>query len=219
VAVVFSSQGGQRNIWEQQYKQRSPESFAAEFEEPSRPIFRYRAAIAGLMQLKPAMTVADIGAGSGFLARELVTRVGPTGRVIATELDEGMVAYMKARAAKEGLTNFAAIKGQPVSAGLDPQSVDAAALVFTYSFFDHPKEMLQSIAQALRSGGLLLVVDLPRSGSGSSLSGVDAEDVITAARAAGFTLVDESAVVPGHYAIRFRIKGTSGNAGERHPGP
>jgi metallo-beta-lactamase class B len=202
--IVFAAQGGQRNSWERQYRQRSAESFVAEFEEPSRPIFRYRAAIAGLMQLKPGMTAAEIGAGSGFLARELVARVGPTGHVIATELDEGMIGYMRARAAKEGLANFTVVKGQPAAVGLDPQTVDAIALVATYSYFDHPKEMLQSIAQTLKPGGLLLIVDLPRSGTGSEQSGVDAEDVIAAARGAGLTLVDESAVVPGHYAIRFR---------------
>jgi tRNA A58 N-methylase Trm61 len=63
---------------------------AAEFESATRPVFRYRVAIAGLMQLKPGMTAADIGAGSGFLARLMAGHVGSTGRVIATELNPWM---------------------------------------------------------------------------------------------------------------------------------
>src|SRR5215217_478271 len=102
-----------RNTWEQAYAKGSAESFAATFEEPSRPLFRYRQAIAGLMQIKPGMTVAEVGAGSGYLARFLSERVGAEGRVFANELEPKMVAYMQARAAKEGLKNFTAVQGTP----------------------------------------------------------------------------------------------------------
>ena len=64
---------GRRNI------KGSAESFATQFEEPSREIYRYRAAIVQLMQLKPGMTAAEVGAGSGFLARFMVTRLARTG--------------------------------------------------------------------------------------------------------------------------------------------
>jgi ubiquinone/menaquinone biosynthesis C-methylase UbiE len=158
------------------------------------------------MQLKPGMTAAEIGAGSGFLARMMAQQVGASGKVIATELDQRMVAYLIDRARADGLTNFTAVQGGPTSTGLDPSSVDAVAVVNTYSFFDRPKEMMQSIAQAVRPGGLLLIVDVPRTGSGADAAGAEAEDVIASAAAAGFTLQDESAVVPGQYAIRFRRK-------------
>ena len=195
-----------RNVWPQEYKSRTPEEMAKQFEEPSRPVFRYRAAITGLMQLKPGMTAADIGAGSGFLARTIAQKVGPSGTAIATELDPGIVAYMNDRARAEGLANFSAVKGQPTSTGLPPASLDAAAVVNAYSSFDRPKEMLQSIAEAVKPGGLLLIVDVPRTGSGPDATGVEAEDVVAAATEAGFVFQDESSVVPGHYAIRFRRK-------------
>jgi ubiquinone/menaquinone biosynthesis C-methylase UbiE len=159
-----------------------------------------------LMELKPGMTAAEIGAGSGFLSRVIAQQVGPGGRVIATELDDKMVAYLNERAKAEGLTNFAALKGETASSGLEPASVDAIAMVNTYSFFDRPKEMLQSAVKALKPGGLLLIVDIPQTGSGASRSGVEAEDVIAAATAAGLSPAGESAVVPGHYALRFRLK-------------
>jgi ubiquinone/menaquinone biosynthesis C-methylase UbiE len=197
-------QEARRNVWAEQDTSRTPEDMARQFEEPSRPVFRYRAAIAGLMQLEPGMTAADIGAGSGFLARTIARQVGPAGKAIATELDPRMVAYMNDRARAEGFTNFSAVKGEPHSAGLAPASLDAAALVSAYSFFDRPREMLQSIAEAVKPGGLLVIVDVPRTGTGADATGAEAEEVIAAAAAAGFVLQDESSVVPGHYAIRFR---------------
>ncbi len=204
--AVTTAQEAPRNIWAQQYKDRTAAAMAEQFEQPARAVFRYRVAIAGLMELKPGMTAAEIGAGSGFLSRVIAQQVGPGGRVIATELDDKMVVYMNERAKAEGLTNFAAVKGETASSGLDPASVDAIAMVNTYSFFDRPKEMLQSAVKALKPGGLLLIVDIPQTGSGASRSGVEAEDVIAAATAAGLSPAGESAVVPGHYALRFRLK-------------
>jgi len=195
-----------RNIWPEQYRTRTAEEMARQFEEPSRAVFRYRTAIAGLMGLKPGMTAADIGAGSGFLARTLAERVGPTGRVVATELDGKMVAYMDARAKAEGLSNFTAVKGSIDASGLEPNSVDSAAIVNAYSYFDEPEAMLQSIAEAVRQDGLVVIVDVPQTGSGRDLTGVEADDVIAAAAGVGLELVNESSVVPGHYAIRFRKK-------------
>jgi predicted methyltransferase len=185
-------------------KTRSAESMAAQFENDARPVYRYRVAIASLLQLKPGMTAAEIGAGSGFLSRIMAGLVGPGGRVIATELDPKMVDYMNARARSEGLQNFSAMLGQPSNTGLSAASLDAVALVNSFSAFADPNAMLQSIAAALKPGGAMLVVDFPREGQGASQQGIDADDVVSLAIAAGFRRESESGIVPGHYAIRFR---------------
>ena len=190
------AQEATRNIWPQQYKERTAAAMAEQFESPSRAVFRYRVAIAGLMELKPGMTAAEIGAGSGFLSRVIAQKVAPGGQAIATELDDKMVAYMNERAKAEGLTNLTAIKGDPSSTNLEPASVDAIAIVNAYSFFDRPKEMLQSAVKALKPGGLLLIVDIPQTGSGADRPGVEAEDVIAAATAAGLSPAGESLPQP-----------------------
>lgn len=204
VQGALSAPETRKNTWEEQYKARTPEAMAAQFESPTRAVFRYRVAITGLMELKPGMVAADVGAGSGFLARVMAAQVGPTGKVIATELNRGMVDYMNARAQAEGLRNFSAIQAQPASTGLDPASVDALALVDTFSFFDRPREMLESIARSLKAGGLMLIVDLPREGQGTSEVGLDADEVVALVTAAGFQRLDETTLVPGEYALRFR---------------
>jgi len=98
-----------RNIWPEAYARKDAAAFAAEFEEPSRALFRYRAAMAGLIQVKPGMKVGEVGTGSGYLARYIAAKVGPEGHVYANEVEGKMVAYMNDRAAKEGLKNFTAV--------------------------------------------------------------------------------------------------------------
>ena len=187
-----------------QEKSPSPVEIAAQQESASNAAYRYRAAIAGLLPLKPGSVAAEIGARSGFVARAMASQVGATGRVIAVTLDPRMVAYMNERARAEGIQNLSAVLGQLTSTRLDAASVDAAVLVNVFSTLTTQADMLQSIATALKPGGALLIVDIPREGIGSAQTGIDADDVVTLASAAGLKREAESSVVPGQYAIRFR---------------
>ncbi|MEO6212845.1 MAG: methyltransferase domain-containing protein [Vicinamibacterales bacterium] len=206
LALLLQTPAPARNTWQKAYANGSAESFAARFEEPSRALFRYRQAIAGLMQVKPGMTVAEVGAGSGYLSRFLAGTVGPDGRAIANELEPKMVEYMNARAAREGLKNFTAVTGTPTATGFAAASADAIVAVYAFSFFDQPAEMLQSLHESLKPNGLLLIVDSPREGLAASAPGMDADEVVALATAGGFNRVGENNVVPGHYSLIFRRK-------------
>ena len=195
-----------RNTWPAEYAKKDAAAFAAEFEEPSRALFRYRAAMAGLIGVKPGMIVGEVGAGSGYLSRFMAEKVGPDGHVYANELEDKMIAYMKDRAAKEGLKNFTAIKGTATSTGFQPESLDAIAVVYAFSFFDEREAMLKSIHASLKPGGTFLIVDLPSEQVGTRMVGIDAEDVIALAAAAGLSRERENGIVPGHYALIFRKK-------------
>src|SRR5258706_11721831 len=43
------------------------------------------------LDLKPGMTVADIGAGTGYYSFRMAKKVGPTGKIYANELQQGML--------------------------------------------------------------------------------------------------------------------------------
>lgn len=182
----------------------TPAEIAARQENASSAPYRYRVAIASLLQLTPGMVAAEVGTTSGFVARAMVPQVGPGGRVMAATLDPNMAAYMTERARTEGLTNFSALVAPADASGLAPASTDAIAIVDAFSGFAHQPELLRSLLLSLKPGGALLIVDLPREGLGASQIGIDADDLVKLAVAAGFAREAESSVVPGHYAIRFR---------------
>lgn len=182
----------------------SPAEIAAQQESASSAVFRYRAAIAGLLQLKPGMVAAEVDTAVGFVARAMSSQVGPSGRVVATTRDPKMAGYMTERARADGLTNFSAAVAPPDASGLESASVDAVAIVNAFGAMPNQAGMLRSLAAALKPGGALLIVDLPREGIGAAQIGIDADDVVKLATAAGFKREAESSVVPGQYAIRFR---------------
>lgn len=66
--VAQAADAPTRNPWPEAYAKKSAAAAAADFEAPERALFRYRVAMAGLMQLAPGMQVGEMGAGSGFLS-------------------------------------------------------------------------------------------------------------------------------------------------------
>ena len=185
-------------------KPRAPAEIAARTETEAAAAWRYRTAIAGLLQLKPGMVAAEIGTGTAFVARAMAPQVAPNGRVIAAALDRDMAAYVAERAKSEGIPNLSTLVVTADGAGLEPASLDAVAIVSAFGDFTARPEMLRSVAAALKPGGALVIVDLPAESVGSRVVGIDADDVVQLASAAGLKREAESTVVPGHYAIRFR---------------
>jgi ubiquinone/menaquinone biosynthesis C-methylase UbiE len=184
----------------------TPAEIAAKLENASQAAYRYRVAIAGLMNLKPGMVAAEVATGSGYVARAMAAEVGPSGRVIASTADPRMAEYITDRARTEGLANVSAVMAPADGTGLAPSSIDAAAIVNGFSALPRQAAVLAAVAAALKPGGVLLIVDVPREGQGATQSGIDADEVVALAAAAGFTREAESSVVPGQYALRFRRK-------------
>lgn len=206
LALLMAAQDVPRAALEQQYKEKSAAEMAAWFEQETRPVYRYRTAIASLLQLKPGMSAAEIGAGSGFVARELATQVGPSGQVVAVEIEPKMVAWINERAKADGLAHLSAIQGRADAVPVAPASMDGVLMVNTFSYLAQPDAILESSAAALKPAGVLVIVDFPLEGSGATRAGIDADEVVRMAAAAGFERIGESSIVPGQYALRFRLR-------------
>ncbi|RLS23781.1 MAG: methyltransferase domain-containing protein [Planctomycetota bacterium] len=110
------------------------------------------------LDLKPGMTVADIGAGSGYFTVPMAKRVAP-GIVYGTDIQPEMLAFLEARSRTEKLTNIKGILGDTGDAMLPVASVDLVLLVDAYHEFDQPLEMMTSIARALKPGGRVALVE------------------------------------------------------------
>jgi SAM-dependent methyltransferase len=110
------------------------------------------------LDLKPGMTVADIGAGSGYFTVPMAKRVAP-GIVYGTDIQPEMLAFLEARARTEKLTNITGILGDTSDTMLPDGSLDLVLLVDAYHEFDQPWEMMTSIARALKPGGRVALVE------------------------------------------------------------
>ncbi|MEH2503753.1 MULTISPECIES: class I SAM-dependent methyltransferase [unclassified Bradyrhizobium] len=118
--------------------------------------------IARLLELKPGMTVADIGAGSGYHTVRLSGLVGPTGAVIAQDVTRSYLIALARRTQRLRLTNVTFALGKPHDPRLPGSSLDAAILVHMYHEIAQPYALLYNLAPALRSGARVGIVDLER---------------------------------------------------------
>ncbi len=109
------------------------------------------------MELRPGMTVADVGTGVGYMLPHVSAAVGPTGRILAQDIQQDFLD--KAREANKSLTNVTYLLGSDTNPQLPADSVDVILLLDAYHHFDYPEKMLAHLHKALRPGGRLVIAD------------------------------------------------------------
>jgi len=111
------------------------------------------------LQLKPGMVVADIGAGTGYLARRMAPALMPGGRVLAVDVQPEMVSLLQSMVRQSGLTQIEPSLGTEVDVKLPASSIDLAIMVDVYHELAFPYEVMASIIRALKPGGQLVFVE------------------------------------------------------------
>jgi predicted methyltransferase len=112
-----------------------------------------------LMKIEAGSTVADIGAGSGYFTERLARLVGPTGRVYAADIQAGMLDLIRARMARERITNVTLVLSSPADPRLPSSSIDLALMVDVYHELHDPQTVLARIRESLKPGGRLVLVE------------------------------------------------------------
>ena len=111
------------------------------------------------LELKPGMVVADLGAGSGYYTSRMAKRVGPSGRVYATDIQQGMIDLLERRIKLEGLTNVTTVLGGMDDPKLPAHSIDLAIMVDVYHELQQPQIFLQRLKETFKPGGRLVLLE------------------------------------------------------------
>jgi predicted methyltransferase len=112
-----------------------------------------------LLGIKSGMTVADIGAGSGYHVVRLSPIVGPHGRVIAEDIVPEYLRGLRRRVRDLGLRNVVISLGEPHNPRLPANSIDIAILVHMYHEITQPYGLLYNLVPALKPGARVGIVD------------------------------------------------------------
>lgn len=127
-----------------------------------------------LLELKPGLTVADVGAGFGAWTMRLSRSMGPTGRVYATEIGTPQLAALRAAVQRERLMNVTVLEGAPNTTNLPALCCDAILIRDAYHHLTQPEDLVRSFAASLKPGGRLAVIDFPPRPNTEVPSGVPA---------------------------------------------
>ena len=131
---------------------------ASWLERPSRAAEERPDLLVEELHLRPGMSVADIGAGSGYLSRRMANVVAP-GRIFAIDVQPQMVALLTELSHKSEFKNLVPIQGGIDDVKLPPASVDLAVMVDVYHELAFPYEVMRSVLRALEPGGRVVLVE------------------------------------------------------------
>lgn len=152
---------------------------AARFPKPARPVASIvspvwadessrdnsgeAAQVMKLADVRPAMTVADIGAGGGYYTVRLSPRVGPKGLVYAQDITPRYLEALRGRVRQAGLANIGFVQGGPDNPNLPENSIDLAFMVHMYHEIEQPFGLLWHLHASLKPGARVAIVDIDRS--------------------------------------------------------
>lgn len=111
------------------------------------------------LQLKPGLSVADIGSGNGYHTLMMAKIIGEKGQAYAVDIQPEMLTMLKERAEKAGVKNIKLIENRFWDADLPEKSVDFVLMADVYHEFSHPVQMLSSIKKSLKEDGVVCLLE------------------------------------------------------------
>jgi ubiquinone/menaquinone biosynthesis C-methylase UbiE len=161
--------------------------------------------------LKPGMVIGEVGAGRGRYTVHLASRVGPTGKVYAEDINDGSLDYLRGRLKRAGLSNTEVILGEVDDPLFPKDSLDMVLMVLTYHHLARPIDLLRNLIPALKPGAIVAVLDPdPKKDPGMPESEYTPRSKIREeARRAGFELVRVENFLPKDNLFILRLKTNS----------
>lgn len=159
-----------------------------------------------MLGLRPGQTVADIGAGVGFHTVRLAKRVGPTGKVYATEMQREMIASIDAAVSAAGVHNVTTVLTDGTTTGLPAGAIDVALMVDVYHEIAAPEAFLAALAPAFAPGGRLVLVEFRGEDPDVPIREehkMTAEQVVRELAGAGYALVERQEGLPWQHFLAF----------------
>jgi len=128
------------------------------------------------LDIGPGMNVADVGAGIGYFTLKLSKRVGKTGKVYASDIDENALAFLSERRKGAGMDNISIIHGREDDPMIPKASVDLVLIVNTIQLVKEKTVFLNYIRNSLKEKGKLVFVQWDAEKMDSELPGWDSQD-------------------------------------------
>ena len=161
------------------------------------------------LNLKPGLTVADLGSGSGYFTRRFIEAVTETGKVYAVDVEPEMLKY-----AEESIVHMHRsytaefILARPDNPKLPYESIDLLFVCNTYHHLEERAKYFSDTMSSLNPGGRIAIIDFHQDKRSGKLGFpkhhlVPRETVIAELAEAGYRLIREHTFLPRQYFLEF----------------
>jgi len=135
------------------------EQWTKDLDDPARDAWQKPDEVVAAMHIADGMTVADVGAGTGYFKAYLSGAVGRSGAVLAIDIEPDMVRYLADRATREHLDNVRPLLATVDDPKLPARGVDRVLIVDTWHHIPARASYLPKLAAGLKPGGTITIVD------------------------------------------------------------
>ena len=155
------------------------------------------------------MTIADIGAGSGYFTRKFVWSVQDKGMVYAVDVEPGLLKYNEEMVEHLHTPyNAKFVVANPDDPLLPPKSVDLVFLCNTVHHLEKRTDYFKKVQAALAKNSRVAIIDFWTDGRAGDLGFppdhlVARETVIKEMTEAGYALSKEHIFLPKQYFLEF----------------
>jgi ubiquinone/menaquinone biosynthesis C-methylase UbiE len=161
------------------------------------------------LKLETGATVADVGAGSGYMTVKMARRVGPTGKVYANDIQPQMLSILKQRLEREKVNNVELVLGTYTDPRLPANTIDLILMVDVYHEFSEPQQMLRKMRDSLKPTGRLVLLEYRKEDPSIPIRPDHKMSVAEAkmeVEAEGFTLANVDERLPRQHILVFAKK-------------
>lgn len=167
-----------------------------------------------VLHLKPGMTVADLGSGSGYFTFKFAEAVGRQGKVYAIDTAKDNEEYIKGVAERNNLNNIKFVYlPKADNIGVEANQLDLVYMsylyhiIYTVTYEQVRQRYLNNLKDALKPGGRLVVIDnglIPKGEIPYHGPFIAKELVIAQLERYGFQLESQYQFIPQRYVLVFK---------------
>jgi len=150
--------------------------------------------------IQEGMTVLDVGCGPGFFSIELAKMVGPAGRVIAADLQEGMLQKIRDKISGTTLEDQITLHKCETDKIGWPDQVDFIVAYYMVHEVPDQQSFFSEIARILKSGGQIFIAEPP-----FHTTKAEFNETIRLANKAGLTEIKRPRIFPDKVVLLERV--------------
>jgi ubiquinone/menaquinone biosynthesis C-methylase UbiE len=161
------------------------------------------------LEIRPGSTVADLGSGTGYFTWRLAERVGPTGKVLAVDIQQEMLDRTKAAVAAHLANNVDYVLATPNNPGLPEKALDLVFIAYAYHEFADPERVMEAVRRSLKPGGRVVVLEYAKESNiapASPLHKMSFEELRREIEPMGFAIDRLLDFLPVQHGVVFTVK-------------
>jgi ubiquinone/menaquinone biosynthesis C-methylase UbiE/cytochrome c553 len=179
------------------------------FDRSSREAEEHSDALVDALEIREGSRIADVGAGTGYFTWRLARRAGPTGKVLAVDIQQSMLDLAAQNVKARGVVNVEYVLGTADDPKLAPRSLDVVFIAHSYHEFARPEAMMERVRRSLKPGGRLVVVEYKkenRTAPASTLHRMSFDEIRDEIEQMGFDLDQILDFLPVQHGLIFTVR-------------